>query len=90
MIGLEGSEWGKFDQVGNQHNISAKSTIHSPTWGYKWWKKDKSIPSLESLGGPDKYNSMLIDLTKSGWTYLIELTKSWKNEMVGETSVEIS
>jgi len=85
MIGVEGSEYGHYDVTGCYHGLSAKSAPFSPTFGYKWHAKHE--PSLKKHKGPDKYNSMLIDLTSTGWKFLKD--KIWREEIPGETcSVE--
>ncbi len=94
MIGVEGSEYGKHDQGGGYHGLSARSPLFSPTFGYKWRGKDKhgdenKKPDLGELG-PTKYNGMLVDLTGSGWTFLMEKEQEWKNEYVTETSCPVS
>jgi hypothetical protein len=94
MIGVEGSEYGKYDQGGGYHGLSARSPLFSPTFGYKWRGKDKGGDSEEikpDLGdiGPSKYNGMLVDLTGSGWTFLMDKEREWKNEYVAETSCPV-
>ncbi|KAF0971991.1 hypothetical protein FDP41_009687 [Naegleria fowleri] len=85
MIGLEGSEYGKFDQTGEYHGVSAKSSAFSPTFGFKWHSKEHL--DLTSVKGPGKYDCMYIDLT-SGWDYIVEkFEQEWKDEMVKETSL---
>lgn len=61
--GVEGSEYGKMDHIGHFHTISAKSSVIGVTNGYKWRGKKHS---LEGLNGPDKYDSMFVDLSKTG------------------------
>ncbi|KAL0483457.1 hypothetical protein AKO1_014729 [Acrasis kona] len=87
MIGVEGSEYGKYDQGGGYHGLSARSPLLSPTFGYKWRGKDdgKRIPNLYPHG-PAKYNGMIIDLTGSGWTHLMRKEKDWRDEYVMQTS----
>jgi hypothetical protein len=95
MIGVEGSEYGKHDQGGGYHGLSARSPLFSPTFGYKWRGKHKHGEAEENrkpdLGtiGPCKYNGMLVDLTGSGWTFLMEKEKEWNNDYIFETSCPV-
>jgi hypothetical protein len=41
LIGVEGSEYNKFDQSGHVHSLKADSSRFSPTYGYKWIHKPK-------------------------------------------------
>jgi hypothetical protein len=41
LIGVEGSEFSKFDQSGHMHSLKADSSRFSPTYGYKWVHKPK-------------------------------------------------
>ncbi|KAL9651163.1 hypothetical protein ABK040_008235 [Willaertia magna] len=90
LIGVEGSEFSKFDQGGGYHGLSAKSPLFSPTFGYKWRAKSKNgkiAPDLSSISGPDKYNSLFVDLT-SGWRFLIDkYEKEWNDDFVMKTSL---
>jgi len=87
MIGMEGSEWGKYDAVGGYHGVSAKSSPYSPTYGYKW--HSKVHVDLEETGGPGKYDCMYVDLS-SGWEYLKELyINDWRDEYVMQTSIPL-
>jgi hypothetical protein len=87
LVGVEGSEYGKNDQSGESHGLSAKSSPLSITMGYKW-NQLKKIGS-EGLGGgvPDKYDSMFVDLT-AGWSHIAG--GEWLDDMVGETSLTSS
>lgn len=86
LVGLEGSEWGKYSAVGDYHGVSAKSSPYSPSFGYKW-KAHKHV-DLSSVKGPDKYDSMYVDLT-DGWEFLIDAVKTWRDDWVKETSLPI-
>lgn len=87
MVGVEGSEWGKYDAVGGYHGVSAKSSPYSPTYGYKWHSKNSQ--DLSEVGGPGKYDCMYIDLS-SGWEYLKELyINDWRDEYVTQTSIPL-
>jgi hypothetical protein len=87
MIGVEGSEWSKYDVLGCYHGMSAKSSPYSPTYGYKWF--NESNKSLKELGGPGKYDCMLVDLT-DGWEFLIDKSRSsWYDEYCMHTSLPI-
>ncbi|KAF0978780.1 hypothetical protein FDP41_001850 [Naegleria fowleri] len=80
MIGVEGSEPGKKDQSGETHGITAGSPFIGVTDGMKWNKiKDMGMDEY-----PDKYDSLFIDLS-SGWEFLKEKAKEWRDEMVMET-----
>ena len=91
LLGLEGSEYLKWDQVGHKHAIIADSSSHSPTWGFKWRisKKSKTnnqyYQDLSADKGPTKYNGMFIDLSK-GWEFLKENEHLWDDDFVMETS----
>lgn len=74
LIGLEGSEFGKYDCTGHKHSMTAKCSKYSPTWGLKW----QNMPQVE---GPRKYNGMFVDLSQ-GWEFLEEKMKEWKDEFV--------
>ena len=83
---MEGSEYSKYDQSGGYHSLSAKSPHFSPTFGYKWRGKD-GHNDLSSAASPDKYNSLLVDLT-GGWKFLIEkFENEWKDDFVSLTSL---
>jgi hypothetical protein len=85
MIGVEGSEWGKYDALGGYHGMSAKSSPYSPTFGYKWHASKHQ--SLEAMGGPGKYDCMMIDLS-DGWEWIIEkYSKEWFDEYTMQTSM---
>eukprot|EP00818_Percolomonas_sp_WS_P002321 CAMPEP_0117442572 /NCGR_PEP_ID=MMETSP0759-20121206/4224_1 /TAXON_ID=63605 /ORGANISM="Percolomonas cosmopolitus, Strain WS" /LENGTH=504 /DNA_ID=CAMNT_0005234471 /DNA_START=62 /DNA_END=1576 /DNA_ORIENTATION=- len=84
MVGLEGSEWGKYSAVGDYHGVSAKSSPYSPSFGYKWHAKKHT--DLTSVNGPGKYDCMYVDLS-DGWEFLIEKFKTWRDEWVKETSL---
>jgi hypothetical protein len=91
LIGLEGSEYNKYDQVGSKHTMSATSSKYSPTWGYKWFHKSHDKNSefksdLTCLGGPAKYNGMFMDLS-NGWEYIDKLP--WKDDMVLQTAEKV-
>jgi hypothetical protein len=91
LLGLEGSEYQKWDQVGHKHALIADSSSHSPTWGFKWRISKKSKTNNEyyqdlSLDqGPSKYNGMFVDLSE-GWEFLMELEPLWEDDFVMETS----
>ena len=85
LIGLEGSEYGKYSQCGSKHTISAESSSITATWGFKWKTKKTDVPDLTSENGPMKYNGMFVDLSK-GWEYLIYLEETWDDDYVMETS----
>ncbi|KAL9647900.1 hypothetical protein ABK040_008171 [Willaertia magna] len=84
LIGLEGSEYGRYDSTGQYHGVSAKSSPYSPTFGYKWHSNHHT--DLSSLKGPGKYDCMYIDLT-DGWEHLIEKSAEWKDDYVRQTSL---
>jgi hypothetical protein len=90
LIGLEGSEYNKWDQVGHKHALIADSSTHSSTYGFKWKhksKKDDGVPvDLSEIHGPLKYNGMFVDLSHN-WEFLEAKYKNWKDEWVMETSL---
>jgi hypothetical protein len=89
MIGVEGSEYGKYDQNAGYHGLSAKSPQLGPTFGFKWRCK-KDGRDLSSIESPDKYNSMLIDLTKTGWEFLIEKAQNeWQDDFVTKPALPV-
>lgn len=81
MVGVEGSEFGKRDQSGNLHTLSAKSPTIGVTNGYKWRGKQYS---LQLIGGPDKYDSLIVDLCSTGWNFLVN--SEWQDSMLFETA----
>ncbi|KAG2389392.1 hypothetical protein C9374_013952 [Naegleria lovaniensis] len=86
LIGVEGSEYGKYDQCGGYHSLSAKSPHFSPTFGYKWRAK-RDAPDLRDVSSPDKYNSLLIDLT-GGWRHLIDkFNNEWDDDYVSRPAL---
>lgn len=80
LIGCEGSEPNKEAVNGEKHTYKATSPLISPTWGLKWRKKGH--PALNM--GPDKYNSILIDLATSGWKFLVEKENQWEDKFLWE------
>eukprot|EP00817_Percolomonadidae_sp_ATCC50343_P003144 CAMPEP_0117422528 /NCGR_PEP_ID=MMETSP0758-20121206/3345_1 /TAXON_ID=63605 /ORGANISM="Percolomonas cosmopolitus, Strain AE-1 (ATCC 50343)" /LENGTH=255 /DNA_ID=CAMNT_0005205193 /DNA_START=511 /DNA_END=1278 /DNA_ORIENTATION=- len=89
MVGLEGSEFGKYDLLGNKHTINAHSAPISPTFGYKWHaKKDFSLDDDPTVQGPGKYDCMFVDLS-TGWDFLINKYENWHDEWVKDTSLPI-
>jgi hypothetical protein len=83
LIGVEGSEYRKVSQSGEQHTIRAKSSVLSATMGYKWSK----LKGLGHHGLPDKRDSMLVDLS-TGWKDII--TKEWRDDYVREGAAKYS
>jgi len=89
LIGVEGSEFNKYDQASSFHGLTATSAELGPTFGFKWRSSGKKR-NLSSFEGPDKYNSLLIDLTTTGWEFLIKKhTDHWHNSYVEKPSVVV-
>ncbi|EFC48329.1 predicted protein [Naegleria gruberi] len=85
MLGLEGSEYGKYDMCGEYHGVSAKSSAFSPTLGFKWHSKEHL--DLTTVKGPGKYDCMFVDLSY-GWDFIVEKYENeWKDDMVKQTSL---
>lgn len=58
MIGLEGSEYQKYDNLGGYHSFKAESSDYSPTLGYKWFNKKHGEKSLNKyVNGPGMIDS---------------------------------
>ncbi|KAL0488496.1 polyketide synthase [Acrasis kona] len=96
LIGVEGSEFNKYDQGGHIHSIRADSSDTSPTYGYKWYnskgrnpdgtvKNDGLVRDLISSGGPPKFNGIVVDLS-DGWSKIKEQESEWKDDFVMYTS----
>lgn len=81
LVGVEGSEYGKVDQSGMEHTISAKSSPVGITNGLKW----NRLRELGLKSCPDKYDSMFVDLS-GGWSFL--MSRPWNNSMLSETSMK--
>jgi len=80
LIGVEGSEPNKESANGEKHTYKATSPLISPTWGLKWRKKGKSALGI----GPDKYNSIFIDLASTGWKFLQSKEQDWSDNFIYE------
>lgn len=94
LIGLEGSEFNKWDQTGHKHNINATSSMLSPTYGFKWAdngsKKKKNLTSelpTDLKDGPKRYDGMFVDLSQ-GYDEIMEIYSKWDDDWVMETSVK--
>lgn len=73
------------DQTGHLHSLSAESSVIGVTGGYKWRGKKKQF-TLEHFCAetPDKYDSLFIDLSGTGWAFLQQM--EWQDTMVYETA----
>jgi len=66
------------DQTGGYHKLGARQQ-YSPTGNAKW----EQLP----VGPRRVYNGMLVDLTESGWEFLIAKAQSFRLEKIGQSGI---
>jgi len=91
LLGLEGSEYGKYDTTGHRHNINATSSIIGVALGFKWASEKKNTKSLptEIIGKqyPKKTDGMFVDLS-FGFEFIEKMYLRWNDDWVMEPPVK--
>jgi len=59
-------------------------------WGRRSDRQRFQLPDSANdnamINGPDRYDSMVIDLTSTGWQFIRQLEDQWQDAMVGQTA----